>query len=468
MDAEQDFEDLKNYCRETAWLEGTSALLEWDERTGLPSMAGNYRAEQLTYLAGLIHERRTSPALGERLQRLSQSERASDPTSPVGATIRKLNKDFRRHSRLPTKLVQAISKATVLGQQAWEKARKTDDWTLFKPSMAEVFKLRQEEADLLSDGGSRYDVLLDQYEEGASSEELTHTFAALRDELIPLVKACQNASNGPDGKSLRRPVQIKTQREIGRMAASRIGFDFQRGRLDETSHPFCSTLGPHDCRILTRYDEHFFASSFFGTLHEAGHGTYEQGLPEEWYALPPGVASGLGVHESQSRLWENFVGRSHAFWQWCFPEIAGRIGNAWNGVTLDSVYRDVNQIMPSLIRVEADEVTYNLHILIRFEIEQDLISGDLRVDDAPDAWNERYEHYLGIRPVSAANGILQDVHWSAGLVGYFPTYSLGNLYAAQLMEAATRALGDLEARFKVGRFEDLLEWLRTHVHSRGA
>lgn len=468
MDEQEKFEAVVEYVRETSLLESTSALLEWDERTGLPAKAGSYRAEQLTYLSGVIHRRRTDPGLGERLEQLSTSGLAADRESPRGATVHKLLKDFRRNTRLPVDLVQAISKATVLGQQAWEKAREADDWKQFEPFMEEVFSLRKQEAALLCDDGSLYDALLDQYEEGGKSEQLTTIFATLREELVTLVQELSGAPNPPDAASLRRPIGIDKQRDISRWIAGRVGYCFQRGRLDETTHPFCTTLGPDDCRILTRFQEDFFPSGFFGTLHEAGHGMYEQGLPVEWYGLPPGSASSLGVHESQSRLWENFVGRSEAFWKWAFPEIQKRVGGTWDDQSSSSIYRDANFVQPSLIRVEADEVTYNLHILIRFEIEQQLISGDLQVADAPDAWNQRYEHYLGIQPPNMSDGILQDVHWSAGLVGYFPTYSLGNLFAAQLMQAATSELGDIDVLVERGEFAPLLQWLGREVHSAGS
>ncbi|GAB5403714.1 MAG: carboxypeptidase M32 [Aureliella sp.] len=468
MNVEKDFEALRAYCRETALLEATSALLEWDERTGLPSSAGAYRADQLTHLAGLIHSRRTSPEFGELLDQVKESELAADPNSQTGAAIRKLRKDYERNARMPLALVKAISKATVLGQQAWERARADDDWKQFEPHMEEVFKLRREEAALTADGSSLYDALLDQYEEGAKSDQLTETFADLREQLVVLVRETNESTCRPTGASMRKPVSVDRQREISRWIAERVGYSFERGRLDETSHPFCTTLGPDDCRILTRYDENFFASGFYGTLHEAGHGMYEQGLPTDWYGFAPGMAAGLGIHESQSRLWENFVGRSEAFWRWGFPEVKSRAGGAWDALDAQQVYRDANFIEPSLIRVEADEVTYNLHILIRFEIEQQLMTGELAVTDAPSAWNEKYDHYLGIRPPSDKDGILQDVHWSAGLVGYFPTYTLGNLFAAQLMEAANAELGDTNEMFAKGEFEPLLAWLQDKVHSSGA
>ena len=462
------FSEVVSQVRETALLEATRALLEWDDRTGLPAQAGAYRAEQITLLSGMLHRRRTDSKLGEQLEQLAESELARDEHSPEAATIHRLRKEYSRNTKLPIDLVQAISKATVLGQQAWEKARAEDDWGTFQPHMQTLFDLRRQEAEHLRDDGTLYDALLDQYEDGARSASLTQTFAELRDELVKLVRDVTGAPSRPDGATWKRPVGIAQQRSISRWIAEQIGYDFTRGRLDETSHPFCTTLGPHDCRILTRFQKTYFPSGFYGTLHEAGHGLYEQGLPTNWYGLPPGMYASLGIHESQSRMWENFVGRSQPFWQWCFPQVSPMVGGAWEGVDAEAAYRDANRIEPSLIRVEADEVTYNLHILIRFEIEQELITQELSVADAPEAWNQRYEHYLGIQPSSNKDGILQDVHWSAGLVGYFPTYTLGNLYAAQLMVAAESELGSLEPLFSNGDFRPLLEWLRKSVHAHGA
>lgn len=460
------FKQVVDMVRQTALLEATLALLEWDERTGFPKRAGEYRVEQVTFLSGLIHRRKTSPQLGEHLEALAGTDLAGEPNRPEGATIRRLRRDFHRNSRLPTDLVEATAKATVLGQQAWEQARATDDWPHFQPYLHEIFGLRRREAECLQDQGTLYDALLDQYEEGARSEELTQVFASLRDELVALVRDVQASDRPPQGETWREPLSIDQQRKLSRWIAEQIGYDFERGRLDETTHPFCTTLGPHDCRILTRYQADYFPSGFYSTLHEAGHGLYEQGLPSQWYGLPPGTYASLGVHESQSRLWENFVGRSRAFWQWCFPAVVQMTGQ-WQGLDAETAYRDANLVEPSLIRVEADEVTYNLHILIRFEIEQALLNGELATSEAPDAWNERYQHYLGIKPPTHAAGILQDVHWSAGLIGYFPTYTLGNLYAAQLMEAAAHDLGDLQPLLASGEFRPLLDWLRSRIHAHG-
>lgn len=466
MNTEQTYDQLAAHVRETSLLEATSALLQWDERTGLPAQAGAYRAQQITQLSGMIHRRKTDPHFGEYLQTLSRGTAGSDPQTPLGASVARLLKDFHRNSLLPVDLVEAISTATVLGQQAWEKARAADNWSMFKPHLAQIFGLRRQEAEILQGEGSLYDALLDQYEEGAQSAALTQVFASLRDELVQLVQDLRGSAKPPQGSAWQRAVPIPQQRQISHWIAGRIGYDFQRGRLDETSHPFCTTLGPNDSRILTRYQASYFPSAFYSTLHEAGHGLYEQGLPTKWYGFPAGSYASLGVHESQSRLWENFIGRSQEFWEWCFPEVLQRT-DAWEDLDAHTVYRDANRIEASLIRVEADEVTYNLHILIRFEIEQALLSGELPVDDAPAAWNERYQHYLGIKPPTHADGILQDVHWSAGLIGYFPTYTLGNVYAAQLMEAMTVDLGDTAALLKRGEFEPLLTWLRKKIHAHG-
>lgn len=467
MDFNSKWIEVRSLVTETAKLEAASALLEWDDRTFLPSRGGSYRADQIALLSRLIHQRRTSSRLGELLADLAESPLVADRHQPIAASILRLKKDFDRHVRLPVSLVEAIARATALGQQAWDAARKADSWLDFRPHLDQIVSLKKQEAELLSNKGCLYDALLDQYEEGAKAADLSVVFAELRNALVELVNRIGQSSSAPDGHTWARETDIDAQRAASRWIAERIGYSFERGRLDETSHPFCTTLGPDDCRILTRYQRGYFPSGFYGTLHEAGHGLYEQGLPTEWYGLPAGAAASLGVHESQSRMWENFVGRSRAFWMWCLPQLKQKLGAQWQSTTAEQAYRDANRVEASLIRVEADEVTYNLHILIRFEIEQEFLSGELRVEDAPQAWNERYARYLGIRPLTYAEGILQDVHWSAGLVGYFPTYTLGNLYAAQLMESARRELGDVDEMFSAGEFAPLLEWLRVRIHAFG-
>jgi carboxypeptidase Taq len=460
------FDSLSKHVRETALLASVDSLLNWDERTYMPSQAGEYRAEQITFLSGLIHQRRTDPRVGQWLDELLTNDQVYDPHSDAGATIRELKREYDKRVKLPQSLVEELARAAVLGQQAWVKARKDDDFNSFAPFLENIYRLKREEAKALGYADHPYDALLDDYEPGAKTAHVAQVLAALRVELVPLVKAIAEAKRRPQAEILKRPFPAAQQEQFGKQAAAAIGFDFQRGRLDVTHHPFCSGMGPHDCRITTRYDERFFPSSFFGILHEAGHGIYEQGLRPQWYGLPPGSYVSLGIHESQSRMWENAVGRSRPFWQHFFPQLQ-QTCSAFADVALDDFYFAINQVQPSLIRVEADEATYNLHIIIRFELEQALITGDLPIADVPAAWKAKYREYLGIEPPNDADGCLQDIHWSAGLIGYFPTYSLGNLYAAQFFAQADRDLGGLSAMFARGEFLPLREWLRTNIHARG-
>jgi carboxypeptidase Taq len=465
--AQSQFQAMYSYVRETALLEGTLALLEWDERTGLPPRAAQNRADQVTFLSGLVHQRKTSRQLGDWLNELSQGEWTMRPSSEIGASIRGLKRDFDKNIQLPESLVKRTAHAVTVGQQVWSEAKPKNDFASFLPHLEEIVRLRREEASILAQGKNcKYDSLLDQYEEDALTADLLLVFSELRENLVPLVLKLTQSGKGPDGKSLNGTFDVEKQKSFSHWVAAQIGFDFDRGRLDETDHPFCTTLGAHDHRILTRYFEDSFSSGLYGTLHEAGHGMYEQGLPAEWFGLPAGSSASLGVHESQSRLWENMLGRSHEFWQWCLPH-AKKWFPSLNSVSVDKMYSDLNRVEASLIRIEADEATYNLHILLRFELERELIDGDLRCEDLPNAWGDRYQSYLGIRPNNDCEGVMQDVHWAAGLIGYFPTYTLGNIFAAQLMQAATSELGDLPCMISRGEFRPMLDWLRNQVHQHG-
>jgi carboxypeptidase Taq len=461
------FDLLCGHTRETSLLNSIESLLGWDERTLLPPAAAEYRAEQMTYLSGLIHRRQTDPRVGEWLAELVANGAAKDPQSDIAVTLRQIKRQYDRKTRLPQSLVEELTRTTVLGQQAWVEARRNNDFDSFRPWLEKIFELKRQEADALGHSGCRYDALLDEYEPGESTEHVSRVLAGLREELIPLVGAIRDCDRKPDLGILKRRYPVAAQEQFGRLAAERIGFEFQRGRLDVTAHPFCTEIGPHDCRITTRFDEHFFSSAFFGILHEAGHGIYEQGLRTDQYGLPLGQYVSMGIHESQSRLWENMVGRSRAFWEYFYPEAKRLFPEALDGVSLDDFHFAINDVRPSLIRVEADEVTYNLHIIIRFELEQALLAGDLPVADLPAAWNEKYRQYLGIEPPNHSDGVLQDIHWSAGLLGYFPTYSLGNLYAAQFFAQADKDLGGLAPQFAKGEFGPLRDWLREKIHRQG-
>ena len=461
------FESLCALAREIALIESIEANLGWDERTYMPPAAGDYRAEQMTYLTGVAHKKRTSKRLGELLTELAESDLAQDEHSDAGATIKQLKWQYEKRIKLPQLLVEELTRESVLGQQAWVKARQSNDFASFAPHLEKLYHLKRQQAECLGSKDNPYDALLDDFEPDAKTSEVTKVLADLRAELVPLVQAIMQSGRRAPVEIVQRAYPAAAQEAFAKSAAASIGFDFTRGRLDVTHHPFCTSLGPHDCRITTRYDERFFNTSFFGTLHEAGHGIYDQGLRIDQFGLPPGTYVSLGIHESQSRMWENLVGRSRAFWQHFFPQLQGAFPAAVGDVKPDDFYWAINHVAPSLIRVEADEATYNLHIIVRFELEQALLKQDLAVGDVPAAWREKYQQYLGVEPATDADGCLQDVHWSAALIGYFPTYSLGNLYASQFFEQADRDLGGLAAQFARGEFQPLKQWLNEKIHHRG-
>ncbi|MGI9470747.1 MAG: carboxypeptidase M32 [Rubripirellula sp.] len=467
--SQERFESVCAQAREAMMLHSTADTLEWDERTGMPIAAGEYRASQVAMLRALVHQRRTDQTYGESLQHLMGELGDEDPHGEIASTVKGLHRDWQRDKKLPTSLVERTAQATVRGQQTWDAARQADDYSMFQESLEHVIDLKREAGERLSEGTDRsvYEALLDEYEPDGRVAEIREVFEEVRKPLVALIAAAKDAPYQPDVTALERTHNLEDQRDFSHFVAEEVGFDFDRGRLDETSHPFCTTLGPSDCRILTRFDPHWFPAGLFGTLHEAGHGMYEQGLRADWFGLPPGSYVSLGIHESQSRLWENQVGRSRPFWEWLYSKTQEVFTPELDEISLDTFHFAINTVRPSLIRVEADEATYNLHIIIRFDLEQQLIDRSLSVADLPEAWNSRYESDLGIRPPSDADGVLQDVHWSAGLIGYFPTYTLGNLAAAQLFDAARAQIGDLDDLFAHGEFRPLLDWLRERIHYDG-
>jgi len=461
------YEQVVNHARQTALLESTANLLHWDERCMMPAAGAEYRAEQLAYLSGEIHRRSTDATLAAWLDELAESSLMDDPHSGPAVVVRELRRTLIKQSRLPQSLVEELSRLTIEGQQTWAAARRDNDFASFRPVLERIVGLTRRKSECYGEGEHPYDSLLDDFEPGATTGEVSSALTGLASAIKPLVDKIAGSDGDGDAGILTRHFPAERQREFAEYVARELGFDFSRGRLDVTDHPFCNRIAPHDCRMTTRFNERFFNEAFFGVLHEAGHGMYEQGLPVSEYGLPTGAAVSLGIHESQSRLWENFVGRSHAFWRRHFLPASRAFPEALQGVSLDDLYAAVNVARPSLIRVEADEVTYNLHIVIRFELELDLVTGELPVSDLPDAWNHKYEERLGLTPPDDARGVLQDIHWSGGAIGYFATYALGNVYAAQFRQAAGRDLGDLEVMFARGEFQPLLAWLRTNIHAHG-
>lgn len=454
-------------------------LLDWDEETQLPDGAHAARGRVSGTVAALRHRKLLDPELADILDACADSDDEDDELgggSVLAAQVREARREVERAARVPETLVKAISETRTLATQAWRRARKENDFPLLAPHLERLVELKREEARAIArpaetddgGGGSRpYDALLDVFEPGATEAALTPLFADLRERLVPLVQAVRECGLEVDESPARGRFPADRQESFGRQLATAIGFRFDRGRLDLSTHPFCMGLHPTDVRLTWRYQEDDFRPAVFGVLHETGHGLYEQGLPLDWEGTPVGTHASLGIHESQSRLWENHVGRSRGFWRWALPLFRTAFPDA-GAVDLDGLWRALHTVRPSFIRVEADEATYNLHILVRFELERALFAGDLEVADLPAAWDDRYQVLLGIRPPDPARGVLQDIHWPQALFGYFPTYTLGNLAAAQLYEAAEETLGDLEPAFARGELQPLLEWLRERIHRHGA
>jgi carboxypeptidase Taq len=464
---EQAYAELLRRAREAAVLGSCASLLGWDERTLMPTQGANHRAEQMALLARLGHEMMTAPVLGDLLGEIEQSALVRDPDSAAAANVRELRRTYSRAVKMPRELVEELARVCSRAQQVWQEARAKNDFASFKPWLEMIVGLKIQEAQAVGYQGVPYDALLDEYEPGVTTAEVTHVFAALRDELTPLVAGITGSPRRPRTDVLHREFVIDRQKLFGQSAAAAVGFDFDAGRLDVTTHPFCSGIGPGDCRITTRYNARHFNEAFFGILHEVGHGLYEQNLPAEHFGTPLGTAASLGIHESQSRLWENQVGRSRPFWEHFFPRARQMFTETLRDVTLDEFYFAINEVRLSFIRVEADEATYNMHIILRFELEQALVNGDLKAGDVPGVWNEKFKRSFGLTPANDAEGCLQDIHWSGGGIGYFPTYTLGNLYAAQFMDQARRDLSGLEDDFRRGEFGRLKDWLNSKVYRMG-
>jgi carboxypeptidase Taq len=461
------FQKVCKHARRTAALASILEFLGWDEQTHLPRAAGDYRAEQSTLIAGLVHRQWVDAKFGEQLDQLAVAVDLADSSNDTAVVVRRLKRQRDKRVKLPQSLVEELTRATILGQHAWREARQKNDFPAFRPLLERIIDLKRQQAEALGYAQCPYDALLDEYEPDELTANVGKVLEGLREELVPLVAKIQQSGRQPDTSILHRSFPVDAQERFGREAAAAIGLDFARSQLDVTAHPFCCTLGPNDCRITTHFDPAFFNSAFFSILHESGHAIYEQGLPTEHYGLPPGEAVSLGIHESQSRLWENLVGRSRPFWTHFYPKAQAYFPAALGDVPLDTFLFAINDVRPSLIRIEADEATYNLHILIRFELERALLAGDLQVADLPAAWNQRYRQYLGVAPPDDRDGVLQDVHWSAGLIGYFPTYALGNLYAAQFFAQADADMGNLAGSFARGDFQPLFTWLHENIHCHG-
>ena len=463
------YQELISHSRRASVLSSIESLLNWDQETYMPAGGAEFRAEQQSLIAELTHTMRTNPRIGELLA-ACESDRSILADDNAAANIRELRRDYTRATKLPTELVAELAKVGSQSQEIWKEARARNDFSLFEPWLEKMFALTRRKAECYgwAQGSEPYDALLDEYEPGATAAEIERIFTPLRARLAGLVADLSRGSRTPDDSILSIKVPADKQHAFGTEVLAAMGFSFEDGRLDTTTHPFCSGFGPGDTRLTTRYRDQHFSDALYSSMHEAGHGIYEQGLPKKSrFGQPLADAVSLGIHESQSRMWENFVGRSRHFWTWALPIAQRHFNNALGAISVDQVYQAVNTAKPSLIRVESDEATYNLHVMIRFELERALLRGDIKVKDLPAEWNKRYKDYLGITVPSDAQGCMQDVHWSFGLIGYFPTYTLGNLYAAQLWETINQAIPALSTQLERGEFTPLRTWLNTNIHDHG-
>ena len=442
----------------------TEEILRWDQETMMPQRGYVRRGHALSTVAGLRHRLLVASELRDEVARGLD---ALEPESLERRQIASAAREIDRATRVPERLVQALAAATSTGLVAWQQARRDKKFALFAPALGRIVELRREEARVRATGDHPYDGLLDEYEPGLRTARLEPLFDRLGAELAVLIEATASSGVAVDESAARGAFPAEAQRAFGVWAATRIGFDFERGRLDLSTHPFCTPLDSDDVRLTWRFDAGDFRPGLFGILHEAGHGLYEQGLPVEWRRKPLGATRSMSLHESQSRLWENQVGRHPAFWTFAAPRFAELFQNPPTADP-ETLWRAVNRIAPGPIRVDADEVTYIPHILVRFRIESALIAGELEVADLPAAWNEGYLKLLGLLPRDEAQGVLQDIHWASGLFGYFPTYALGSLASAQLFAAAERELGALGPRLATGELAGLLYWLRENVHRHGS
>jgi carboxypeptidase Taq len=454
---------LRELDREIRHLGSIVQLLSWDQETGMPSGAVAGRAEQLSLLEGMIHDRIAGKEMAELLETCKDA-----PGDENGAALlRVLEREHARAAFIPRRLVTEFAREVSKSQAAWVSARKKNDFAAFRPHLESLLALSREKADAIGFEEERYDALLDEYEPWMKSSTVDRLFEEMSAFLVPLLKKISEAPR-IDDRVLYRDFPVEKQKLFSRQVAEKLGYDFERGNISESAHPFTIRPGDVDVRITTRYDASAFKTAIFGTIHETGHALYEQGVAASLAGTALGQGTSLGIHESQSRTWENMIGRSRPFWVHFYPELVKLFPENLGDFPLDQFVRAVNKVEPSLIRIEADEVSYGLHIILRYRLERRLISGDLFPSDLPEAWNEQSEALLGIRPGKDAEGVLQDVHWSMGAFGYFPTYALGNLYGAQFFNALQKELPNLDASLSSGQFKPLLELLTEKIYRHGS
>ena len=462
----KNLEKLKNIVYEINDIGHAAAVLGWDQETYMPKGGINDRANQLSTLSKIAHEKFTTKEVGDLIQSVKEEER-QDSDSNDSKLIKVLDRDYQKSVKVPSELVIEMSKAASLGQQNWAKAKQESDFLIFEPFLKKIVKLRQQYAKIFTPYDQIYDSLLDDFEPGLKTADVKEIFNKLLPQQVELIRKISEKTD-MNNSFVTEKYDTQKQWDFGVDVITKFGYDWNRGRQDKTTHPFTTNFGIDDVRITTRIDKNYLPMGMFGTMHEAGHAMYEQGISKELARTPLAGGTSLAIHESQSRMWENLVGRSFPFWKHFYPKLQQIFPSQLNNVSLENFYKGINKVSPSMVRVEADEATYNMHIMLRLELEIALIEGSIEVKDLPEIWNNKMNEYLGITPKNDAEGVLQDIHWSMGAIGYFSTYALGNLISAQLWECINKDISSLDKQIENGNFEGLLDWLRKNIHRHGA
>lgn len=463
---EAKLQKLKTLLGEIADLGNIAALLGWDQQTYMPPAAAQRRGQQMATLGTIAHEKFVSAEIGGLLNDLKKWAEDLDHNSDTYRLIKVSARDYNKETQVPSEFIAEFAQTTAVAQQAWAEARATSNFSIFQSHLEKIVDLNHRYISFFPPAEHPYDTLLDNFEPGIKTSEVKSIFEALRPQQVALIQAIADQPS-VDDSFLKLDYDEQSQWDFGVEIATAFGFDWNRGRQDRSTHPFSSSMGIADVRITTRFEKGLGASAFFSTAHETGHALYEQGVSPIWSRTPLENGASLSIHESQSRLWENLVGRSLPFWEHFYPRFQQLFPAQLGNISLESFYKGINKVERSLIRVEADEATYNLHIMLRLELEIAMVEGKIAVKDLPEAWNARMKDYLGIVPPNDAQGVLQDIHWSGGMFGYFSTYALGNLISAQLLEKFKTAQPDFDDQMRRGDFSNLLAWLRSNIHQHG-
>ncbi len=454
-------DELKDYLKKLEYINSTIALLDWDVMVNMPEKAEKYRSEMLGYLSGEYYKMTTS----EKLKQLIEHFKANDDLDEITkSSIDKIEKEYNKTKKIPEEQYKHYKIAASLSYSAWEEAKKKSDFSIFAPHLEKMVEYNKKFAKYWGFEQNSYNALLDIYEPSITTEKLDVVFGELRLAIVDLLKKINASNVSVDTEYFKKYCPKEAQQKFGKLVLDKMGYDYKKsGRIDESTHPFTTNFGNKDVRITTNYDENDLRKALYSTIHEGGHAIYEQNIPDDLQGTMLAEGASMAIHESQSRFYENLIGKSKEFWTYFYP-IAQNEFNNFQGVSFDDFYRGLNEVKPSLIRIDADELTYSLHIIIRYEIEKMLFNDDLEVKDIPYIWNKKYEEYLGVKPKNDSEGVLQDMHWSDGSFGYFPSYALGNLYGAQFLNKMKKDILDLDEQIEEGNLKVVHEWLKNNIH----